>query len=123
MDLKKFNTHRLVRIPKRQETQRGVSWFIDRVDYDPDAGKFYFKKQGANKRNVPGKEIIPTRTGRYSVEIFLNGIGYQAARVAYICMEQKIPNVVLAKDNDFKNLTYSNLYHVSSDNFTFIKED
>ena len=118
-----FDKWRRATLPRRHEIQRGVSWFLEHVDYVPDTGKFYFKKQGGNKNNVPGKEIVPTKVSRHSVEIFLNGKSWQALRVAYICMEQKIPDIVLPKDGNFSNLVGSNVLHLSHEDFRELESE
>lgn len=103
----------IARQPYVREKSRGVSWFLNHFDYDPDSGKLYYKQQGAHPNNVPGKEVKPTRVYRHQNIIFWKGKEYQAARVAYICMTKKIPHLVLPKDGNISNLKWSNLLHLN----------
>lgn len=99
--------------PRVREESKGASWFLEHFDYDPKQGKLFYKKQGAHPNNIPGKEAKTTRLYKYQSVVFWRGKEYQAARVAYICMTQKIPHLVLPRDGNITNLKWDNLVHLT----------
>ena len=113
MNLQLVNLKYISAYPNRTESALGASWFTEHFDYNPESGKFFYRKQGANKKTVPGKEAVPTKMFKYQSEIFWRGKAYHAARVAYICMTQKIPHIVLPKNGDITDLRWDNLLHIT----------
>lgn len=109
--------------PKQQEKAVGIDYILERVSYDPTEGKFYYKRNGRNRSNTVGKEIVPTRTSKYGMEIFLSGKGFLAQRVAVICMTQTIPDYVIFNDGDIRNLKYTNLSYEVQENLNIFKEE
>lgn len=113
MYIEKVKLRYVANYPRKREEAKGVSWFKEHFDYDADSGQLCYKKQGAHPNNKPGKEIPLTKIHRHETVVFWRGKDYQAARVAYICMTQKIPHLVLHRDGDPSNIRWDNLIHLT----------
>lgn len=92
---------------------QSLKTYVDEwVRYEPLTGRFFWKKSSRRGHRQEGKETALTYSDGYWL-IKLNRTLYRAHRIAFLIMEDYLPDVVDHIDRDRSNNKWENLRDVS----------
>ena len=88
------------------------------LEYNPDSGKFFWKKDGKTGTRKKGRETANINSDGYKL-IKLKGKLYKSHRIAYLIMTGEMPEYVDHIDRNRSNNRWKNLRKVSSSENSF----